>query len=233
MDLVWGVVALTVATFTVLLAVRRVAMAVSGLVFARYVAVGGLAAFTVHRDAVADDTYRVRFEVGGPAVFHNVTVQLFGRPEGAAPPPPALRHTMIAGDDPIDWTFRLPDAAAAQTWVVVTWVRPYLQGVESEALAHWLQAGRLCTNGVGTQRRTATCGRSCDSSLDGGPWAGSHRASCRCTGGGGVPRRTTAPICWARRPPRHREPKTPAHRMRAGRRPGPDQMGLAWLCVPM
>ncbi|MEN4451094.1 hypothetical protein [Mycobacterium sp. SM3041] len=143
MDLVWGVVALTVATLTVLLAVRRVVMAVSGLVFARYVAVGGLAAFTVHRDAVADDTYRVRFEVGGPAVFHNVTVQLFGRPEGAAPPPPALRHTMIAGDDPIDWTFRLPDAAAAQTWVVVTWVRPYLQGVESEALAHWLQAGRL------------------------------------------------------------------------------------------
>ncbi|WP_409430135.1 hypothetical protein ACJEIK_19250 [Mycobacterium sp. SMC-16] len=143
MDLMWGVVALTVATFTVLLAVRRVVMVVSGLVFARYVAVGGLAAFSVDRDDAATDTYRVRFEAGGPAVFHNVTVQLFGVPESAAPEPPALRHTMIAGDDPIDWTFRVPDGAAAQPWVMVTWVRPYLQGVESEALAHWLQGGRL------------------------------------------------------------------------------------------
>lgn len=138
----WRVVALTVATFTVLLAVRRVVMVISGLVFARYVAVGGLAAFSVYRDDAAD-TYRVRFEVGGPAVFHNVTVQLFGLPAGAAPAPPALRHTMIAGDDPIDWTFRLPAGVAAQPWVTVTWVRPYLQGVESEALAHWLQGGRL------------------------------------------------------------------------------------------
>ncbi|MCX8560714.1 hypothetical protein OS122_07440 [Mycolicibacterium mucogenicum] len=142
MDLMWRVVALTVATFTVLLAVRRIVMAVSGLVFERYVAVGGLAAFSVDRGDNADDTYRVRFEVGGPAVFHNVTVQLFGMPESAAPAPPALRHTMIAGDDPIDWTFRLPGGVAAQTWVTVTWVRPYLQGVESEALAHWLQADR-------------------------------------------------------------------------------------------
>lgn len=139
-DLVWGVVALTVATFTVLLAVRRVVMVVSGLVFARYVAVGGLAAFSVDRDAA--DGYTVRFEVGGPAVFHNVSVQLSGG-QGAEPAPPPLRPTMIAGDDPIEWTFRLPDGAAVQAWVLVTWVRPYLQGVESEALAHWLQAGRL------------------------------------------------------------------------------------------
>ena len=50
----WGVVALTVATFTVLLAVRRVVMVVSGLVFSRYVAVGGLAAFSVRRDDQID-----------------------------------------------------------------------------------------------------------------------------------------------------------------------------------
>lgn len=136
----WGVVALTVATFTVLLAVRRVVMAVSGLVFARYVAVGGLAAFSVDRDGA--DGYTVRLEVGGPAVFHNVSVQLSGS-LGADLAPPPLRHTMIVGDDPIEWTFRLPDGAAAQAWVMVTWVRPYLQGVESEALAHWLQGGRL------------------------------------------------------------------------------------------
>lgn len=129
----WSVVAVTVATFTVLLAVRRGVMAVSGLVFARYVAVGGLAAFTADRDG---DSYRVRFEVGGPGVFHNVTMQLFGSPEVE---PPAVPHTMAAGGEPIEWTVR----ADEQGWVVVTWVRPYLQGVESEALALRLQSGRL------------------------------------------------------------------------------------------
>ncbi|WP_139169883.1 hypothetical protein [Mycolicibacterium fluoranthenivorans] len=133
MDLMWSVVALTVATFSVLLAVRRVVMVVSGLVFARYVAVGGLAAFSVDRDG---DICRVRFEVGGPGVFHNVTMQLFG---GDGPDPPAVRHTMAAGDRPIEWTVHAGDAA----WVLVTWVRPYLQGVESEALAHVVQTGRL------------------------------------------------------------------------------------------
>ncbi|MGE4024857.1 hypothetical protein, partial [Mycolicibacterium sp.] len=60
---------------------------------------------------------------------------------------PAVRHTMAAGDDPVEWTFRLPDDAAGRAWVMVTWVRPYLQGVESEALAQWLHrdgaTGRL------------------------------------------------------------------------------------------
>jgi hypothetical protein len=131
----WSVVALTVATFTVLLAARRILMAGSALVFSRYVAVGGLVAFSVTRDG---DDYRVRFEVGGPGVFHNVTVQLLGA-DGLAPP--AVRHTMAAGDAPIEWAFALPDAA--QAWVMVAWVRPYLQGVESEALAQRLAGGRL------------------------------------------------------------------------------------------
>jgi hypothetical protein len=148
-DLVWGVVALTVATLTVLLAGRRLFMVGSGIVFSRYVAVGGLVAFSVDRDSPdASDSldHRVRFEVGGPGVFHNVSVQLFGVPEGAAGAllqPPAVQHTMAAGDSPIEWTFRLSDEAAAQAWVMVTWVRPYLQGVESEALAQWLGTGRL------------------------------------------------------------------------------------------
>lgn len=131
----WSVVAVTVATFTVLLAARRVLMAGSALVFSRYVAVGGLAAFSVARDG---DAYRVRFEVGGPGVFHNVTVHLFGA-DGPVPPP--VRHTMAAGDAPIEWTVALPDAQDA--WVMVTWVRPYLQGVESEALAQRLADGPL------------------------------------------------------------------------------------------
>jgi hypothetical protein len=131
----WSVVALTVATFTVLLAARRILIIGSTLVFSRYVAVGGLVAFSATRDG---DHYRVRFEVGGPGVFHNVTVDLFGA-DGTAPPVP--RHTMAAGDAPIEWTFALPDAA--QAWVMVTWVRPYLQGVESEALAQRLEGGRL------------------------------------------------------------------------------------------
>jgi hypothetical protein len=143
-DLVWGVIALTVATLTVLLAVRRFLMVGSGLVFSRYVAVGGLVAFSTDRDG--GGLHHVRFEVGGPGVFHNVAVQLFGVPEsseGADLERPALRHTMAAGDRPIEWTFRLPDEAAERAWVMVTWVRPYLQGVESEALAQWLPTGRL------------------------------------------------------------------------------------------
>lgn len=71
----WSVVALTVATFTMLLAARRILMVGGALVFSRYVAVGGLVAFSVTRDG---DEHRVRFEVGGPGVFHNVTVALFG-----------------------------------------------------------------------------------------------------------------------------------------------------------
>lgn len=137
----WGVIALTVATFTVLLAARRVLMAGSQLVFSRYVAVGGLVAFSTDHDGGA---YRVRFEVGGPGVFHNVTVQLFGVPGvGGELESPAVRHTMAAGDGPIEWSFRLPETAAERAWVMVTWVRPYLQGVESEALAQWLQTRRL------------------------------------------------------------------------------------------
>ncbi len=144
----WGVVALTLATLTVLLAVRRFVVVGSALVFSRYVAVGGLVAFSTDRDSTDHHggVHRVRFEVGGPGVFHNVTVQLLGVPEsgeGAAPERPALRHTMAAGDGPIEWTFRLPDDAAERAWVMVTWVRPYLQGVESEALAQWLLTGRL------------------------------------------------------------------------------------------
>ena len=147
-DLIWGVVALTVATLTVFLAVRRFLMVGSQLVFSRYVAVGGLVAFSTDRaiDQHGADIHHVRFEVGGPGVFHNVTVQLFGGPQsgaGADLEPPAVRHTMAAGDGPIEWTFRLPGEAAERAWVMVTWVRPYLQGVESEALAQWLRTDRL------------------------------------------------------------------------------------------
>lgn len=146
----WGVVALTVATLTVLLAVRRFLTVGSHLVFSRYVAVGGLVAFSTDRGGSTDHhgggVHHVRFEVGGPGVFHNVTMHLLGVPESAAGAElerPALRHTMAAGDGPIEWTFRLPDDAVERAWVMVTWVRPYLQGVESEALAQWLRTGRL------------------------------------------------------------------------------------------
>lgn len=132
----WSVVALTVATFTVLLAARRILMFGSALVFSRYVAVGGLVAFCTEIDG---DAHRVRFDVGGPGVFHNVTVQLFGAAESIEPP--AVRHTMAAGDGPIEWTVRVADPS--QAWVMVTWVRPYLQGVESEALAQRLVGGPL------------------------------------------------------------------------------------------
>ena len=106
----------------------------------RYVAVGGLVAFSTDRgdstEHHGDGLHHVRFEVGGPGVFHNVAMYLFGVPEsseGAEFERPALRHTMAAGDRPIEWTLRLSDEAAERAWVMVTWVRPYLQGVESEA----------------------------------------------------------------------------------------------------
>jgi hypothetical protein len=146
-DLMWAVVAVTIATFTVLLAVRRFVMFVSELVFSRYVAVGGLVAFSLDVDDSADGqgsrNYTMRFEVGGPAVFHNVAVQLFGVLDGADIEPPASRHTMAAGDRPVEWRFALSGDAAARGWVMVTWVRPYLQSVESEALARPLQTDLL------------------------------------------------------------------------------------------
>lgn len=125
----WAVVAVTVATFTVLLTVRRFLIVGSALVFSRYVAVGGLVAFSV-------EGHRVRFQVGGPGVFHNVTMHLIGV---KAVEPPAVRHTMAAGDAPVEWTIPPADDA----WVMVTWVRPYLQGVESEALAQRVAGGPL------------------------------------------------------------------------------------------
>ncbi|BBY28047.1 hypothetical protein [Mycolicibacterium sediminis] len=139
MDLVWGVVALTLATFTALLAARRILVAGSQLAFTRYVAVGGLVAFSVESRGVG--VHHVRFEAGGPAVLHNVAVRLIGA--STATEPPAVRHTMAAGDAPIEWTLQLPDGAVERVWVLVTWVRPYLQGVESEALGRWLPDGRL------------------------------------------------------------------------------------------
>jgi hypothetical protein len=103
-------------------------------------------AFSADRDDDAADhqgdrIYRVRFEVGGPAVVHNVRLQLFGAPDGVEPP--AVRHTMAAGDGPIEWSFRLSGEGAERAWVMVTWVRPYLQGVESEALARPLRTESL------------------------------------------------------------------------------------------
>ncbi|BBY78462.1 hypothetical protein MPRF_53610 [Mycolicibacterium parafortuitum] len=136
-DLIWSVVAVTIATFTVLLAVRHLVALGSEWVFHRYVAVGGLVAFSA--DALADGGHRIRFEVGGPGIFHNVTLQLLGSPESVVAQP-EVRHTMTAGDPALEWT--LP-ATAERAWVMVTWVRPYLQGVESEALARVLSADRL------------------------------------------------------------------------------------------
>lgn len=134
MQLVWSVFALTVATLTLALAARRIAILVGELVYARYVAVGGMVAFSVDGD---DGRYRVRFEVGGPGVFHNVGMQLL--PAGAAARPPR-RHTVAVCDEVLEWTL---EAAPGESWVLVTWVRPYLQGVESEALAQRLGSDQL------------------------------------------------------------------------------------------
>ena len=141
----WGVVAVTVATFTVLLAVRRFLMVGSQFVFSRYVAVGGLVALSADREKTCDpddsSLHRVRFEVGGPGVFHNVTVQLLGVPESfelAEVERPAIRHTMAAGDRPIEWTFRLPTmrnrrtASSTVNVATVTATTPHIRSTRTE-----------------------------------------------------------------------------------------------------
>jgi hypothetical protein len=160
-ELVLGVFALTVAALTLGLAARRILNLVSRLVFSRFIAVRGMVAFSVTRtDMVAEpatilddrpvDTpkYHVRFEVGGPGAFDNVSVHLLGLPDphegGTSLVPPGLRYAMRAGDDPIDWTFTLPDPeTASHAWVLVTWVRSHFDGTDSEAIAQRLDRNRL------------------------------------------------------------------------------------------
>lgn len=148
MQLVLSVFALTVATLTLVLAARRLLNLGSQLVFSRLIAVGGMVAFSAGRtQTVGTPGYHVRFEVGGSGVFHNVAVQLLGLSEShdlqaVVPPPP--RHTMSAGDDPIDWNFTAPNIeSTSNAWVMVSWVRPYLEGIDSEAVAQRLNDDQL------------------------------------------------------------------------------------------
>ena len=143
-----SVFALTIATLTLILAARRLLHLGSQLVFSRLIAVGGMVAFSVERSqAAADDEYTVRFEIGGPGVFHNVSVQLVGLTGvdlDHTPVPPVRRHTMSAGDAPIEWTFTVPDPESADgAWILLTWVRPYLEGIDSEAIAQRLGQDQL------------------------------------------------------------------------------------------
>jgi hypothetical protein len=160
-NLVLSVFGLTVVALTLVLGARRILNVISQLVFSRLIAVGGMIAFSVTRTdmvakpapilddrPVATPEYHVRFEVGGPGVFDNVSVHLLGLPDrnegGESVVPRGRRHTMIAGDDPIEWTFTLPDLeAASHAWVMVTWVRSHFEGTDSEAIAQRLNRERL------------------------------------------------------------------------------------------
>jgi hypothetical protein len=151
--------AISVAALTLVLAARRILIVVGHLVVSRWFWIGGVLAFTVvASEATGNATeptggvaepneYRVRFEVGGPGAFHNVSIHVLGLTEsddGRRPVLPGRRTTMNAGDDPIDWTFTIPDGeSASNAWLVVTWVRPYLESVESEAIGRWLDRDEL------------------------------------------------------------------------------------------
>jgi hypothetical protein len=151
--------AISVAALTLVLAARRILTVVGHLVVSRWFWIGGVIAFTAEAsEATGNATeptgrvaepneYRVRFEVGGPGAFHNVSIHVLGLAEsddGRKPVLPARRTTMNAGDDPIDWTFTIPGGeSASNAWLVVTWVRPYLESVESEAIARWLDRDEL------------------------------------------------------------------------------------------
>ena len=149
MQLLLSAFAISVAALTLVLAARRIFTVVGHLVVSRWFWIGGVIAFTAESTGgVAErNEYRVRFEVGGPAVFHNVAIHvlgLTGTDDGQKPVLPARRTTMNAGDDPIEWTFTVPDGeSASDAWLVMTWVRPYLEGVESEAIARWLDRDEL------------------------------------------------------------------------------------------
>jgi hypothetical protein len=132
-----------VAALTLVLATWRIFALGSRFVIARYFWVGGVIGFSVEPTGAADTgEYRVRFEVAGPGVFHNVSIHVLGSANGGHGErlvPPELRTTMNAGDGPIEWTFTLADVgSASDAWVVATWVRPFFEGVESEALARWV-----------------------------------------------------------------------------------------------
>ena len=104
---------------------------------------------------VEEPEYMVFLAVGGPGVFHNVSVHVLGVVENEhgvgvfgdderEPMPPPTRPTMTLADPPTKWRFNVPDiASAAGGWVVVTWLRPHLEGVVTEAVARWLHWDRL------------------------------------------------------------------------------------------
>ena len=140
MQLLVSAFAISVAALTLVLAARRLLVMGSRLVMSRWFWAGGVIAFFAGPTISLGDTteYRVRFEVGGPGSFHNVSVRVRGLADsdGGGRLPTQRRTTMNAGDDPIDFTFTVPDSeSASRAWVVVTWVRPHLEGVESEAVA--------------------------------------------------------------------------------------------------
>ena len=131
------------AALTLVLASWRLFTAGSRFVISRYFWVGGVIGFSIEPTESNDAAeYGVRFEIAGPGVFHNVSIHVLGPARGDHGQrivPPERRATMNAGDEPIRWTFTLPDAASASgAWVVATWVRPFFEGVESEAVARWV-----------------------------------------------------------------------------------------------
>jgi hypothetical protein len=131
------------AALTLVLASWRLFTAGSRFVISRYFWVGGVIGFSVEPTESNDAAeYGVRFEIAGPGVFHNVSIHVLGPARGDHGQrivPPERRATMNAGDEPIEWTFALPDAESASgAWVVATWVRPFFEGVESEAVARWV-----------------------------------------------------------------------------------------------
>lgn len=133
-----------VAALTFVLATWRLFSFGSRFVISRWFWVGGVIGFSVEpTGSVAAGEYRVRFEIAGAGVFHNVSIHVLGLAQedhGERLAPSERRTTMNAGDDPIEWTFTLPDVeSASNAWVVATWVRPFFEGVESEAVARWVE----------------------------------------------------------------------------------------------
>ncbi len=93
MQLLISAFAISVAALTLVLAARRILTVVGHLVVSRWFWIGGVIAFTVEASEATGNgakptgsveepnEYRVRFEVGGPGAFHNVSIHVLGLPE--------------------------------------------------------------------------------------------------------------------------------------------------------
>ena len=79
--------------------------------------------------------FDVKVHMVGPAVRHQVGLDLEkgGRAFKVGTEKPAVRTSMGCNDDPIVWTFHVPEHEMSEVWLIVTWVEARADNLRSEA----------------------------------------------------------------------------------------------------